>query len=153
MRVKINQLENDLLHQIKRLDIICKSKGLPRPKRDILNKDGAGAGSASRTGGTYVSPYGANRNNRVSPGATANRSTGGYSGSRGRPGAVPTMPGASTSANRVARVGGSIGSNGSRQNKYVNNNYTPPNRNPRVPNFHSPAGSIGNNSNKGSGYG
>lgn len=35
-RVKINQLENDLLHQIKRLDIICKSKGLPRPKRDIL---------------------------------------------------------------------------------------------------------------------
>ena len=39
MRVKINQLENDLLHQIKRLDIICKSKGLPRPKRDILNKD------------------------------------------------------------------------------------------------------------------
>jgi hypothetical protein len=36
MRVKINQLENDLLHQIKRLDIICKSKGLPRPKKDHL---------------------------------------------------------------------------------------------------------------------
>lgn len=124
---------------------------MPRPKRDILNKDGAG-GTASRTGGgSYVSPYGGARNNRVSPGAPANRSTGGYSGSRGRPGAVPTMPGSNTSANRVARVGGSIGSNGSRTgNKYVNNNYTPPNRKPT---FHSPAGSIGNNSNGGSGYG
>jgi len=28
MRVKINQLENDLEHQLKRLEIICKSKGL-----------------------------------------------------------------------------------------------------------------------------
>ena len=45
MRVKINQIENDLLAQIKRLDIICKSKGMPRPKRDILEKDkGIGAG-------------------------------------------------------------------------------------------------------------
>lgn len=93
-----------------------------------MEKDKPPGGSAARTGGTYVSPYGARPNNRVSPGAPANRSTGGYSGSRGRPGAVPTMPGTNTSANRVARVGGSIGSNGSRQNKYVNNNYTPPNR-------------------------
>ena len=31
LRVKINQLENDLEHQLKRLEIICKSKGLKRP--------------------------------------------------------------------------------------------------------------------------
>lgn len=36
MRIKVNQLENDLAQQIKRLDIICKSKGLPRPNKDIL---------------------------------------------------------------------------------------------------------------------
>lgn len=79
---------------------------MPRPKRDILNKGETGAGSATRAGGTYVSPYGA-RNNRVSPGAPGNRSTGGYSGSRTRPGVnVPAMPGSNT---RVAR-GGSIGS-------------------------------------------
>jgi len=30
-RVKVNQLENELEHHMKRLDIICKSKGLPRP--------------------------------------------------------------------------------------------------------------------------
>ena len=35
-RVKVNQLENDLLLQLKRLDIICKSKGLPRPGRDRI---------------------------------------------------------------------------------------------------------------------
>ncbi len=31
VRVKVNQLENELEHNLKRLDIICKSKGLPRP--------------------------------------------------------------------------------------------------------------------------
>ena len=31
VRVKVNQLENELDHHLKRLDIICKSKGLPRP--------------------------------------------------------------------------------------------------------------------------
>ena len=68
MRVKINQLENDLLAQIRRLDIICKSKGLPRPKKDILQT--AQTASAPRaTGGTYISPY--NRN-RISPAGGAN---------------------------------------------------------------------------------
>jgi hypothetical protein len=33
VRVRVNQLENELDHHIKRLDIICKSKGLPRPQR------------------------------------------------------------------------------------------------------------------------
>lgn len=33
VRVKVNQLENELDHHLKRLDIICKSKGLPRPQR------------------------------------------------------------------------------------------------------------------------
>ena len=52
------------MQQIKRLDIICKTKGLPRPNKEILrNLQG---GSASRVGGTYVSPYGRNRG--VSPG-------------------------------------------------------------------------------------
>lgn len=60
MRFKINQIENDLMHQIKRLDIICKSKGLPRPNKDILKTLGQG-GSATRAGNTYVSPYGRNR--------------------------------------------------------------------------------------------
>jgi hypothetical protein len=31
VRVKVNQMENELEHNLKRLDIICKSKGLPRP--------------------------------------------------------------------------------------------------------------------------
>lgn len=31
LRVKVNQIENELDHNLKRLDIICKSKGLPRP--------------------------------------------------------------------------------------------------------------------------
>lgn len=31
LRVKVNQLENELDHHLKRLDIICKSKGLARP--------------------------------------------------------------------------------------------------------------------------
>ena len=69
MRFKINQIENDLMHQIKRLDIICKSKGLPRPNKDILKT--LGGGSATRAGNTYVSPYG---RNRASPaGAVAGR--------------------------------------------------------------------------------
>ena len=58
MRVKINQLENDLEHQLKRLDIICKSKGMPRPKRPAILPDRANRGSS------YVSPY------RVAKGAS-----------------------------------------------------------------------------------
>ena len=46
LRVKVNQLENDIDHNIKRLDIICKTKGLPRPQR----RNSAG-------GSAYVSPY------------------------------------------------------------------------------------------------
>jgi hypothetical protein len=92
MRVKINQIENDLLHQIKRLDIICKSKGLPRPKKDHLQLSGNG-GSQSRTGGTYVSPY--TRNARVSPAGPAIRSGAAGSNSRGRmpAGAIPSKIG------------------------------------------------------------
>jgi hypothetical protein len=47
MRVKVNQLENEISLQIKRLDIICKSKGLPRPQRR----------NQSQGSGTYASPY------------------------------------------------------------------------------------------------
>ncbi len=120
MRVKINQLENDLLHQIKRLDIICKSKGLPRPKKDHLVQ------SSSQTRGTYVSPYG---RNRVSPagGQQQNRTT---NNSRGRSGSGtrPTAP-------RVAGQSGSQG-RGQLSSKFYNSNYTPPNR---KPNNYSPS--------------
>jgi hypothetical protein len=51
-RVKVKQLENDLEHNLKRLDIICKSKGLPRPKRP----DVAGPPPGRIT--SYASPYG-----------------------------------------------------------------------------------------------
>ena len=48
IRVKVRQLENELETNLKRLDIICKSKGLPR----VL-------GANRRTGGgSYASPYG-----------------------------------------------------------------------------------------------
>ena len=77
-----------------------------------------------------MSPYGAR--NRNSPAGPVNRAAG--SGSRGRvpAGAIPKL--------------GAAGSNGGSQgrvNKYVNSNYTPPNRKP----IHSPAGSIGSNNN------
>ena len=42
-------MENEIEINFKRLDIICKSKGLPRPKRQ--NE------TPKRTGGAYVSPY------------------------------------------------------------------------------------------------
>ena len=62
--------------QIKRLDILCKSKGLPRPKRDHLVglSPSVGAGGSR---GTYVSPY---ARAKASPGLT----TGSNNGSRGR---------------------------------------------------------------------
>lgn len=63
-RVKINQLENDLEHQLKRLDIICKSKGMQRPKRPAILPEKPGRGSS------YVSPY--RRNNNGSGSATNN---------------------------------------------------------------------------------
>lgn len=53
VRVKVNQLENELEHHLKRLDIICKSKGLPRPVR----KFSTGSQNGSATKGSYVSPY------------------------------------------------------------------------------------------------
>ena len=59
VRVKINQLENDLEHQLKRLEIICKSKGMPRPKRPSVLPEKAARG------GSYVSPY--RLQNRASP--------------------------------------------------------------------------------------
>jgi hypothetical protein len=55
--------------QIKRLDIICKSKGLPRPKKDhIVGLETSG----TTTGGKYVSPY---SRSRVSPGANSGTRT------------------------------------------------------------------------------
>lgn len=51
-------------------------------------------------------------------------------------GAIPSKLGA-----------GSTGGSNGRVNKYINNNYTPPNRKPTM---HSPAGSIGSNNNFGS---
>ena len=59
--MKINQLENDLEHQLKRLEIICKSKGMPRPKRPSVLPEKA------NRGGSYVSPY--RLQNRASPAA------------------------------------------------------------------------------------
>lgn len=53
LRVKVKQLENDLDLQIKRLDIICKTKGLPRPQRKRFE----GEGVKGRSPGSYVSPY------------------------------------------------------------------------------------------------
>ena len=51
MRVKVNQLENELEHHLKRLDIICKSKGLPKPVRKFPTTQQTNKGSG------YVSPY------------------------------------------------------------------------------------------------
>jgi len=60
-RVKIKQLENDLEHQLKRLNIICKSKGMARPKRPAVLGDSPVGGSRVGGGGSYVSPYRVNR--------------------------------------------------------------------------------------------
>ena len=63
-RVRVNQLENELEHHMKRLDIICKSKGLPRPQRKASL-------TPQTKSSTYVSPY---RRNTGSPAVP--RSTG-----------------------------------------------------------------------------
>jgi hypothetical protein len=52
MRVRINQLENDLEYQLKRLELICKTKGLQRPKRPSVLPE-----KPTRASGSYVSPY------------------------------------------------------------------------------------------------
>lgn len=73
LRVKINQIENDLELQFKRLTIVCKSKGQPKPKRpDCLPE------TPVRRGGGYVSPYRSGAN--PSPGARSNvsKGSGGY---------------------------------------------------------------------------
>lgn len=90
-----------------------------------------------------MSPYGRNRvspgTNRVSPGLSGQR---GGAGSRGRvPGTLTT-----SSRDRVGALGASGGTGAS--NKYVNTNYTPPNRRP---NYRSP--SLGANSQKSGGVG
>jgi hypothetical protein len=54
-RVRVRQLENDLDHNLKRLDIICKSKGLPRPKRPEV---AANIDSRGQRSSNYTSPYG-----------------------------------------------------------------------------------------------
>lgn len=62
VRVKINQLENDLEYQLKRLDLVCKTKGMQRPKRPSILPEKPARGSAS-----YVSPYRVTKNNTSSP--------------------------------------------------------------------------------------
>jgi seryl-tRNA synthetase len=64
LRVKINQTENELEQQLKRLTIICKSKGLPRPKRPECLPE-----TPARRSGNYVSPYGS----RNASGSSAGR--------------------------------------------------------------------------------
>ena len=65
VRVKVNQMENELEHNLKRLDIICKSKGLPRPQRkSSLLGDKPKPGS-------YVSPF--RRNGPAGAAGSANR--------------------------------------------------------------------------------
>ena len=70
MRVKINQIENDLEHQLKRFTIICKSKGLPKPKRPECLPE-----TPARRSGNYVSPYrtGAAAKNTSPGGSSAGR--------------------------------------------------------------------------------
>jgi hypothetical protein len=51
LRVKINQIENDLELQFKRLVIVCKTKGQPKPKRPECLPETPARNS------TYVSPY------------------------------------------------------------------------------------------------
>ncbi|CDW86326.1 UNKNOWN [Stylonychia lemnae] len=67
LRVKVNQIEVELEHNLKRLDIICKSKGLPRPQRRTLSNASGASG-----GGRYVSPYrqgpGSNNGSNQKPG-------------------------------------------------------------------------------------
>jgi len=65
VRVKVNQMENDLEHHLKRLDIICKSKGLPRPQRK------ASLLGEKPKAGSYVSPY--RRNGPPGVGGSATR--------------------------------------------------------------------------------
>lgn len=81
---------------------------MARPNRDILKNSQNGGGSATRTGGTYISPY---SRNKVSPGAPPNRLNVNGSGSRGRVGNTST---------------------GRNSGKFVNSNYTPPVRKPYV---------------------
>lgn len=72
LRVKVNQIEVELERNLKRLDIICKSKGLPKPVRKFST---ASNGSGARGGASYVSPY-----RRQGPGGGSNN------GSATRPG-------------------------------------------------------------------
>lgn len=70
LRVKVNQIEVELERNLKRLDIICKSKGLPKPVRKFST---ASNGSAARGGASYVSPYrrqgpGSNNGSATRPG-------------------------------------------------------------------------------------
>lgn len=109
------------MHQIKRLDIICKSKGLPRPNKEILKTLGQG-GSATRAGNTYVSPYGRNRASPAGPVAGRNNSNQRVPGqnlsnnSRGRLNQMYNpVTGAIDSQNRNNSYG--RGSNGSQNNR------------------------------------
>ena len=54
LRLRVNQLEVELEHQLKRLDIICKSKGLPRPQ--VKKAAGSGYVSPYRQGGSQTRP-------------------------------------------------------------------------------------------------
>ena len=106
MRVRINQLENDLEYQLKRLDLICKTKGLQRPNRPSVLPD-----KPARVSGSYVSPYRMQKN--TSSPAGRNLSNGsaqrrlGYSSD---PMNKFTPPNARKSSNnRDTSPGGSVG--------------------------------------------
>jgi hypothetical protein len=73
--VRVNQIENDLEHHFKRLDIICKSKGMPRPQKKAgLFPEKPVAGSR---GSAYVSPYRRNNGSQSNASSGAKRPGGG----------------------------------------------------------------------------
>jgi hypothetical protein len=155
-RVKTNQLENDLEYQLKRLTIICKSKGLARPSRPSVLPERAGSGTRP---GAYVSPYGKNRN----ASNASNNSTGARQPLRNSPGVgapfvrKPVVSGANS--NRSNSLGkGSTGNNrfyspvNDRNNVLNRTNLSNSNKNSQkgspVPSrLYSPSGRMRNSSN------
>ena len=109
MRVKINQLENDLEYQLKRLDLICKTKGMARPKRPTVLPD-----KPSRASGSYVSPYRMQKGQSPSPArnlsnSSANRKLG-YQGNPLNKYTPPNVRKTSLTKSRDTSPAGSVGS-------------------------------------------
>lgn len=105
LRVKVNQIEVELERNLKRLDIICKSKGLPKPVRKFSANSN---NSANRGGGRYVSPY------RQGPNG---QSPGSNNGSATRPG-----------QRSYSNYSGGSGGGAKRPTPLRNFQYTPPNK-------------------------